>query len=159
LIISMGPRVFVWKVRSASLALICAGDFSGKRSPGTKKESCRRCVPGGNCALHAAAASAMVDSSVGCCQPVGGMVDWETCGLPVTSSFNTFSRDSSISSPSSNSSFVLSRSMRAVATTGALVVCSTLLASAKPMPREAGEIMDHGGIVRMDICLEIITLE
>ena len=27
------------------------------------------------------------------------------------------------------------------------MVCRTLLASAKPIPREAGEIMDHGGIV------------
>ena len=32
-------------------------------------------------------------------------------------------------------------------TTGALVVCRTLLASAKPMPREAGDIKDHGGML------------
>lgn len=31
--------------------------------------------------------------------------------------------------------------------TGACVVCKTRLASAKPMPREAGDINDQGGIV------------
>jgi hypothetical protein len=74
--------------------------------------------------------------------------------LPVTSSFSTLNRASSTSNPCRSSSFVLSRSLRAVATTGALVVCSTLLVSAKPMPREAGDIMDHGGILTIESCLQ-----
>lgn len=66
---------------------------------------------------------------------------------PRTSSLNTRSLASSMSVPFRSSSFVLSRSLRAVTTTGALVVCRTVLASAKPMPREAGDIKDHGGML------------
>lgn len=47
-------------------------------------------------------------------------------------------------------------------TTGALVVCRTLLASAKPMPREAGDIKDHGGmldVVNRSFCYHRIMLQ
>jgi hypothetical protein len=74
---------------------------------------------------------------------------------PRTSSFNTRSLASSTLVPLRSSSFVLSRSLRAVTTTGALVVSRTLLASAKPMPREAGDIKDHGGmldVVKKSFC-------
>jgi hypothetical protein len=74
----------------------------------------------------------------------------QTCqNKPSTSSFSTFNRDSLMSSPVSSSSFVLSRSLRAVTTTGALVVCKTRFARANPMPRDAGEIKDHGSILEM----------
>jgi hypothetical protein len=68
--------------------------------------------------------------------------------VPSTSNFRTLSRDSSILVPWSNSSFVLSRSLRAVTTTGAFVVCKTRFANAKPMPRDAGDIKDQGGMLR-----------
>jgi hypothetical protein len=71
-------------------------------------------------------------------------VEW--VAVPSTSSFSILSRDSSILVPLSNSSFVLSKSFRAVTTTGAFVVCSTRFARAKPMPREAGDINDQGGM-------------
>jgi hypothetical protein len=63
--ISIGPRVFVRKVRRASSAFIWAGDFSGYRMPGTMKARWRWCEVGAKACLHASAASAMVDSSVG----------------------------------------------------------------------------------------------
>ncbi|CAI6263482.1 unnamed protein product [Periconia digitata] len=67
--------------------------------------------------------------------------------LPKTSTLSIVSRSPSTSSPSSIFCFVPSKSFRAVATTGAFVVCNTRLASAKPMPREAGVISDQGLIV------------
>jgi hypothetical protein len=39
--INIGPSVLVWNVNNASSALICVGDFSGKRSPGTMNASRR----------------------------------------------------------------------------------------------------------------------
>lgn len=63
LIINIGPRVLVRKVRSAFSASICAGAFSGKRMPGTINASWRAWVLGSKCFLHSDAASAMVDSS------------------------------------------------------------------------------------------------
>ena len=69
--------------------------------------------------------------------------------IPRKSSCRTVNLPSSTSSPSSNSFLVSSGSFRAVATTGAFVVCRTLLASAKPMPLEAGDMRDHGGILKL----------
>lgn len=66
--------------------------------------------------------------------------------VPRTSSLSTVSRDSAISVPLSNSSLVLSRSLRAVTTTGAFVVCRIRFARENPMPRDAGDIKDQGGI-------------
>jgi hypothetical protein len=63
-IINMGPSVLVRNVNSASSALICDGDFSGKRRPGTMKASWSWWDPGLKCFLHSAAASAIVVSSV-----------------------------------------------------------------------------------------------
>lgn len=67
---------------------------------------------------------------------------------PRTSSFNTLSRSSLTSlSPCRTCSFVWSRSLRAVATIGTLVVCSRRRASSSPMPRLAGVTSTHGCIV------------
>jgi hypothetical protein len=69
------------------------------------------------------------------------------CDVPSTSSFSTLTLLSSKFSPFKRSSFVLSRSFRAVTTTGAFVVCKTCFARAKPMPRDAGDIKVHGGML------------
>lgn len=143
--INIGPRVLVRKVNSASSALIWVGDFSGNSMPGTIRASWSLLEPSLNCSLQAAAASAMLCSS-SLCQSVSNLSSKCSVYIPRTSSFSTFNLLSSTSRPSRSSSLVLSRSLRAVATTGALVVCRACLASAKPMPREAGDTSDHGGM-------------
>ena len=64
--------------------------------------------------------------------------------IPVTSNRRTSRRSFSTSRPSSVFSFVLSRSLLAVVTTGKSVVLSKCLAKWKPMPREAGDTRVHG---------------
>lgn len=102
--------------------------------------------------MHSAAADSIVDSSVPRMVNIElSLQRWISTGcwcVPRTSSLRTLSRDSDISVPLSRSSFILSRSLRAVTTTGALVVRRICFARAKPMPLEAGEIRDQGVIVK-----------
>ena len=67
----------------------------------------------------------------------------------MTSSSNTWSLDSSTSSPVRRRSLVPTRSVRAVATTGRLVVFRRRRVSSKPMPREAGVVRIQGRAIPM----------
>ena len=64
--------------------------------------------------------------------------------LPVTSTFNTSNLLPSTSNPSSIFRRVDSRSFLAVATTGKVVFTNNLLVSARPIPREDGEVSKKG---------------
>lgn len=80
------------------------------------------------------------------CEPVGTAMEMIS-GLPRTSTCRTCNRPSLTScNPLSTFSFVWSKSVRAVATMGMLVVCSSRLASSRPMPRDAGVTSAHGCI-------------
>ena len=72
------------------------------------------------------------------------------CAVPRTSTCRTCNRPSLTSfRPFKMFSLVWSRSFRAVATTGTLVVWRSRRASSRPMPREAGVTRAHGCIAHV----------
>lgn len=58
-----GPKVLIWKVRRASPAFTCVGDFSGCRMPGVTRARCSGEVLGSKRALASLAAEAIESSS------------------------------------------------------------------------------------------------